>query len=124
MSQQFKVIGHGVQGDIDRENFPGLLKAAIRTLLTSPINATIGPAVTPDLLRLMKEYLSEGIKINESEYVVKVCMFPPPAPSDLVARKGWQNRQPFFVLVPKHPIRKLSRTICIAGSILAPLREF
>jgi hypothetical protein len=100
MSQQaFRqtVVVFGVDGQAqDQAKFPGILKAALRLLVNSMLGSGLGPAVTSDLLLLMKTHLSSGLSVGGRRYIVVVCV--PKAP---VSRRTTNYRCPFFALAEK-----------------------
>src|SRR3989338_6495391 len=95
--QQRTVVIHGSDGkEKAQAEFPGVLQAALRPLVNSVLGSSLGPAVTSDLLRLMKAHLSSGLSIDGRDYVVVVCVPKAPVPGRTI-----NYRQSFFALAEK-----------------------
>lgn len=91
------VVVRGSNGEQkDTAEFPGVLQAALRLLVNSVLVSSLGPAVTPDLLRSMKEHLSSGLLIGGRNYVVVICV-----PKTHFSGRTAKYRQSFFALAEK-----------------------
>jgi hypothetical protein len=89
---------------IDERYFPPLLQAVLRCLITLGLRSPTGPAVTQDLLNMMRKNVRDGVDIGEHEYEIMVCDPLASLPADLARSLGKSSRhQPFFVIVEKGP---------------------
>lgn len=102
-----RLTGHAQDGEkVDEQDFPVLLQAVLRCLITAGLRFPTGPAVSTELLVMMKECVIDGIDIGEAEYEIMVCEPPAPPPPSIVrslslSLSGLRRSSPFFVIVHK-----------------------